>query len=77
MHVNLLDYTSGKESVMAIIRIEDGQMVVEGAVPPRLRKTLEFEYEHAQQHGQEGETFLLKLPRIFSGTYTRAQFIKD
>jgi hypothetical protein len=72
MHVNLNDYTEfGKVKLMATIRVAGGQLQVDGKVPPGVQAELE------DQRGRvkDDEAYLRSLPRVFSGTYIRAQFV--
>jgi hypothetical protein len=72
MHVNLNDYTEfGKVKLMATIRVSKGQLQVEGKIPPGIRGELEDQHQRVT----EDEAFLRSLPKVFSGTYVRAQFV--
>lgn len=76
MHVNILNYSSGKGQVYAVVRFVDGQMKVEGVgrqPPQSLLDTLTFERTMAK--GSD-EAFLRKLPQIFSGAYIKAKLIE-
>lgn len=72
MHVNLLDYTSERKKVLAVVRVIDGQLSIEGDLPPRMKDTLAFEHAMATSDDQ----FLRKLPGVFSGSYTRAELVR-
>jgi hypothetical protein len=71
MHVDLLNFSSGEEQVMATVRVSEGKLRVEGKVPVRVLQTLEFERDEAE----DDEAFLKNLPRVFSGAYLRARFV--
>ena len=76
MYVNMLQLKAGEQTVIAVIRMADGQLQVDGEMPPRIRATLDFEHEHfKERHGGGDEAFLRRLPQVFSGTYLRAQFV--
>lgn len=70
MFVNLLDYTSGKRKVMAIVRMNGDSMQIEGQIPPGVLRELEA----AKKRASTPERFLKSLPTVFSGSYLRAQF---
>jgi len=74
MHVELLDVSSGNEEVYGTVRMDNGQVVVEGDVPARVKRDIEFERRHTDVGD---EAFLLRLEqRVFTGRYLRARFVK-
>jgi hypothetical protein len=75
MHVDLWANTKGQTRVMAVIRAAGGQVQVEEKepVPPRIRQDIEKQ----RQRLPGDEAFLKSLPVEFSGTYYRAQFVKE
>lgn len=73
MHVRLLDYTSGDERVLGLVRSTAGVVSYEGDIPERVKDTIAF--ERSRTKVSDG-AFLLKLQRVFSGSYLRAQFVK-
>lgn len=74
MYVNLLSYTSGTKKVLAVIRAEGGELQVEGTLAPRIMETLDGEFQNFEG---DGDAFLKHLPMVFSGTYTRAELVKE
>lgn len=82
MHVNLLAFTrpEGDPDVVAVIRMVDGKIQIEGTLHARTVNTIEGEYLLMQtdprfEGKRSDEDFLRRLPFVFSGTYTRAEFV--
>ena len=74
MHVNLHDYKEfGKVKTLAVIRMDGGQLQVDRPLPPFIQQELEDQRD--RMVGKGDEAFLRSLPRVFSGSYTRAQFV--
>jgi hypothetical protein len=68
--VRFLSYTSGARKVIATVDVDDdGDVVIEGRLPA----LIEREVRAARQRASSAEAFLNSLPRIFSGSYIRAE----
>lgn len=72
MHANLWGLREGKQYLMAVVRVVSGTVQIEGEVPPLVREELLF----LQKRAGGDREFLSQLPRNFSGTYIRGQFVK-
>lgn len=73
MHVELVDYTKDKPQVFGIVKSEQGQLLIEGNVPKRIRDSLAVERAAT---AVSDSTFLKNLARTFSGSYLQARFVK-
>jgi len=71
MYVKLLDYTKRPPGVLATIRVDHGQLIIEGTVPPAIKSQIEM--VKARSSGES--LFLRSLLTEFSGSYLRAKFI--
>lgn len=74
MHVNMLGLgPDGKQYVMGVVRSDDGRLLISGDLSPSLREEL------AQlRNAAPGDfTFLRQLPRHYSGSHVRAQFVRE
>ena len=76
MYVNLLDFRSGVQQIRAVIRVEQGEVRIHTPLqmkplPPHILETV----NECRQHFPN--TFLEELPKVFSGTYLRAELRDD
>ena len=66
-NVELFDLSSGRKKLMATVRVEDGQPVIDGAVPESYRRTIQETYD------RQPDRFFPTLVQVFSGRYVRAE----
>ncbi len=70
MEVRLLDYSSGVKRTMAILWVgEDGQLRVQGTVPPNI----EGDISTVMANASSPEQGLRRMPAFFNGAYLRAE----
>jgi len=76
MHVELLAYgVIGKDDpyVMGTVSVVNGELHIEGDVPERIKDDIAFERAHTKV---SNEALLLKLTKVFSGSYFRARLVR-
>jgi len=74
MHTNIVKYSESGKTVLGVVRLtDDGQLQIEGNLSPSILDTLETERAATKV---SNEAFLIKLTRIFSGTYVRAEYVR-
>lgn len=72
--IRLLDYRSGTRQVMATIDVVDGRVVMAGSIPPPIQDMLD---EMLDPTKGDLETLVNSLPKQISGSYLRAERVKD
>jgi hypothetical protein len=77
VEVRLLDYSSGHKQVAGTVRLVNGQVVIEGDIPPayleEMQRGVVAGPGNRRVHMSEGAAFLRALPVAFSGSYFRAE----